>query len=202
MRIFLAVLAVLVILVGAAVAWLAAGRWLTLALDHVVTLPVAALPTEPLVYEGERIRIGDASMTLTGLRSTPFPLQIAVDAENRAVLTTAGRSIVLGLRTSVPDTRGVPDFDFAAGAGDTLALSVARSLVPWPTPLQINVMGGASPSWKRYLYYRLVWRKPDGARLEMRWRYEQSYLSTTGWTEGYMLYDAMTGLLSATISEK
>jgi hypothetical protein len=29
---------------------------------------------------------------------------------------------------------------------------------------------------------RLTWKKHDGAKLEMLWRYEQEYYSTNGWT--------------------
>ena len=50
MRIVLALLVLVLVLVGGAIAWVAAGRWLTLALDRIYTLPMTALPTEPLVY--------------------------------------------------------------------------------------------------------------------------------------------------------
>ena len=55
MRIVLALLVLVLVLVGGAIAWVAAGRWLTLALDRIYTLPMTALPTEPLVYVPSRL---------------------------------------------------------------------------------------------------------------------------------------------------
>jgi hypothetical protein len=65
--------------------------------------------------------------------------------------------------------------------GETTSITPDLSVVSWPTPLDINRMGGRSPSWRRYLYCRLSWVKASGARLDMLWRYEQGYFSEGGW---------------------
>jgi hypothetical protein len=43
-------------------------------------------------------------------------------------------------------------------------------------------MTGYSPSWQRYLYYRLSWSKPSAEELNILRRYRQDYDSVNGWT--------------------
>ena len=77
------------------------------------------------------------------------------------------------------------------------SLQIERSMLSWPTPLEINFMSGHSPSWKRHLYYRLVWEKSDGGRLEMVWRYEQYFYED--WASGFMTRAGTTGLIHVDI---
>jgi len=56
-----------------------------------------------------------------------------------------------------------------------------------------------SPWWKRYVYYRLVWSKRSGAKLEMLWRYEQDFYIPGAWTDPVMMWNGQTGLLRVTI---
>jgi hypothetical protein len=59
------------------------------------------------------------------------------------------------------------------------------------------MLGGSSPWWRQYVYYRLTWKKPSGAQLEMLWRYERLYYSASGWTEPEMTWmNSQTGLLA------
>jgi hypothetical protein len=60
-------------------------------------------------------------------------------------------------------------------------------------------MSGHSPSSKRHMYYRFLWRKYDGAELEMLWRYEQYFYGSDGWASGFMTREGSTGLLRAQI---
>jgi hypothetical protein len=45
------------------------------------------------------------------------------------------------------------------------------------------------------LYYRILWKKPSGAKLEMLWRYEQYFYSDKGWASGFMTREGSTGLV-------
>jgi hypothetical protein len=72
-----------------------------------------------------------------------------------------------------------------------------RGFISWPTPLAINFISGNSPSWKRHLYYRLLWEKPDRQRLELVWRYEQYYYDR--WASGFMTRPGSTGLIRVDI---
>jgi len=56
-------------------------------------------------------------------------------------------------------------------------------------------MTGHSPSWKRHIYYQVIWTKPSGANLEMLWRYEQYFYPDNGWVGGFMTREGSTGLV-------
>ena len=43
--------------------------------------------------------------------------------------------------------------------------------------------GAPATSWRRHLYYRLAWKKPSGAKLEMTWHYRQNFSPVGGWTD-------------------
>ena len=81
--------------------------------------------------------------------------------------------------------------------------SPPESLLPWPTPFEFKWLGGSSPWWRQYVYYRLNWKKPSGARLEMQWRFERQYYSGKGWTEPDTTWmNDQTGMLPIEISGK
>src|SRR5208282_3075137 len=67
------------------------------------------------------------------------------------------------------------------------------------TPFEMNFMTGKSPSWRRNLYYRLVWKKASGAKLVMVWRFEQGFYPDDGWTSGTMSREGSTGLLQVDV---
>ena len=101
---------------------------------------------------------------------------------------------------SAPDPAGRPDIKFTSEPADELTFRIERSALSQPTPFEISFLGGSTPWWRRHLYYRLEWKKPSGAKLDMLWRFEQQYYSKTGWTEGHMMYDYFTGLLRVKIT--
>jgi len=121
------------------------------------------------------------------------------DSSNRVVLSSGGKNFILGPRTNPVDPSGRPEIDFVLEPGDELSLASSRSLIGWPTPFEFYIMIH-SPWWKRYVYYRLVWKKRSGAKLEMRWRYEQDYYTASGWTDPAMMWNGQTGLLRVNIA--
>jgi len=114
------------------------------------------------------------------------------------VLTWDARTFTLGPRTNPVDPLGRPDIDLVATPGDRLSFTARRSLLGWPTPFEFNFMS-RSPWWKRYVYYRLLWTKRDGSKLEMLWRYEQDYYSRDGWEKPAMMWNWHTGLIQVDI---
>jgi hypothetical protein len=189
----------LVIFVLLAVSWMWAGRALALALDRVVPFPVRPLAVSPLSYHGSEFLIGGESLTITKLDNQNADLQLATDLQNRVVLSMGRDAFVLGPRTNPVNPNGPLIVDFVADPGDQVLLSAHESLLGWPNPFEINWLGGSVPRWKKYIYYRLVWTKPSGARLAMRWRYQRDYYVGKGWTSPLMKYDSRTGLQSVEI---
>jgi hypothetical protein len=186
----------LIVIVG--VIWVYAGRNITLLVDRITTSEVATTRVDHLQYDGGGFGIAGLSLDFGTLNNQRFDLALKLDPLNRVVLCSGGKSFVLGPLTSPVDSSGRPDIAFAADAHDTASLSITRSLLSWPTPLPVNFMV-RTPWWKRYVYYRLVWRKPSGAELTMLWRYEQDYYTGDGWTRPAMMWNWQTGLLAADI---
>jgi hypothetical protein len=175
--------------------WVMAGRQFTLLLDRFMTIGHASLPVGPIQYDGGGFAIGQFQMTFGSIDNLRFDLYLNSDHLNRVVLSSGGQSFVLGPRTNPVDPSGRPEIDFTPEAGDELIFIRARSPLPWPTPFEFNIMIPHSPWWKRYVYYRLLWKKHSGARLEMLWRYEQQYYAASGWSQPAMMWNSQTGLL-------
>jgi len=189
----------LIISVPLLVVWLSMGRHLVILLDRLITVRNVTLPVSPLEYDGGGFLIGGQSMTFAGLDNLPADLRLTSDSSNRVVLCAGRNAFTLGPRTNPVDPSGRPEIAFVAEPADELSFVTGGSLLSWRAPLQINIFGGPSPRWKRYAYYRLVWKKPSGAKLEMSWRYEQQYYSARGWTAPMMMWNSQTGLLSVDI---
>lgn len=187
----------LVVILALGVIWLSAGREVTVFFDQIFQVPLPAPAVEKVSYDGD-FRIGDLSLTNGTLNNYPFPLNLCTTATHMVVLKSRGRSFPLGPRTNPIDPHGRPDIDFVPERGDRISLTASRSLVGWPTPFDFNFMM-QMPSWKRYVYYRLMWKKPSGAELKMFWRYEQDDYRGRGWTPPMMLWDSHTGLLQVDI---
>jgi hypothetical protein len=190
---------VLVVVGALGVAWLLAGRLFSIFLDRFLTVRVAAFPLSALRYDGGSFRIANLLMTFASLDNMRSDVSLHTDTSNHVILLTGGRAFTLGPRTNPADPAGRPDIDLVADPGDRVSFSTVRSTVGWPTPFEFSFMRPHSPWWKRYVYYRLDWQKSSGAKLEMLWRYQQDYVTPTGWTEPTMMYNWQTGLLHINI---
>jgi len=188
-----------VVFVVLMLAWLWAGRMLTLAVDWVVPVPVRSLAASPLSYHGSEFLVGGERLTITRLDNENADLQLVTDLQNRVVLSIGRDAFVLGPRTNPIIPSGPLIVDFVADSRDQVLLTVHESLLGWPNPFEVSWLGGSVPRWKKYVNYRLVWTKPSGARLPMRWRYERDYYLRRGWTDPLMKYDFQTGLQSVDI---
>lgn len=192
LRIFLAFL----FLAAAGIGWIAGGRSLSLLLDRIGTRTLES--QEVTEFGGEdldrgMLRIGNIPFNTSGPDLRPSALRLTLTAEKQLRAESNGRSITLGQRAnSLGTIRPAP--------GESARFQIDRSLLSWPTPLEMNFMTGVSPSWKRHLYYRFIWRKHTGAHLEMVWRYEQWFYPGNGWASGFMTRAGTTGMIRAEIT--
>jgi len=185
-------------LITALIAWIAAARPLSMLLDQVHTVEIDSQPVTQLGIEdvsGGMLRINDLPMSIAMPDYRPYPMEMNMDGARQFVIQSAGHSISLGrLDDSLGEGRGPA---IKPGPGDKARFNVERTMLSWPTPLDLNFMTGQSPSWKRHLYYHLVWEKPNGGRLEMVWRYEQYFYEH--WASGFMTRQGTTGLIRVDI---
>jgi len=195
MRKVLITLAILVVIFIAILAtWIFAGRQLSLFGDRLGTIEIASSRIDSVVYEGNGtggiLHVNDLALSLND-RSGPSP-SIGTTKDNQLALADRGKVFPFGpLRSEGESLAAVPP------AGDAAFIEVRRSILSWPTPFEFNFMTGQSPSWKRHLYYRIHWRKPNGATLEMLWRYEQPFYES--WGSGFIIREGSTGLVRVDI---
>jgi hypothetical protein len=198
MRKVLITLAILVAFVVAILAtWIFGGRQISLFLDRFGTIETASNRVNSLVYEGNgtggTLRINDLELSLND-RNGPAP-SIGTTKNDQLGLANGGKVFAFGPARSEAENLAV-----VPSAGDEAFIEIRRSILSWPTPFEVNFMTGHSPSWKRHLYYRLLWKKPSGEKLEMLWRYEQYFYPGNGWASGFMTHKGFTGLIQLDIS--
>ncbi len=197
MRKFLITLAILVGSIAAVSAiWLFGGRQLSLFIDRYKTIETASARINSIAYEGSGtggiLRVNDLALSLNDT-SGPRP-SIGSTKDDQLALAAGGKVFAFGPpRSEGENLTAVPP------GGDEAFITIRRSTLSWPTPLDFNFMTGQSPSWKRHVYYQLHWKKPSGATLEMLWRYEQYFYPANGWGSGYMTKEESTGLVEVSI---
>jgi hypothetical protein len=198
MRKILITLGILIAFVVAILAtWVFGGRQISLFLDRFGTIEMTSARINSLAYEGSGtggiLRVNDLGLSLNDTNG-PTP-SIGTTKNDELGVANGGKVFAFGpARSEAENLAVVPP------AGDDAFIEVRRSILSWPTPFDFNFMTGQSPSWKRHLYYRLVWNKPSGAKLEMLWRYEQYFYPVNGWASGFMTREGSTGLIQLDIS--
>ena len=185
-------------LVGIAILWLFTARQLSLLLDRFLTIRVNSLPVSPLSYSPGVLWISGLAVELTTNGDVGTP-RLYSDSQEHVVVEINGQTVQLGTRSGSHQSHG-GDFGIVPDPGDRVSLTVSRSIMSWPTPLELNFMTGHAPSWKRHLYYRLEWNEASGKKLTMVWRFEQWFYPSLGWASGMMTHEGSTGLLRADIA--
>ena len=202
MRKFLITLAILVgfIAAGSAI-WVFGGRQLSLFIDRYKTIEIASSRINSIAYEGGGtagiLTVNDLRLSLNDV-SPKISLSIGSTKDNQFALAIGGKVFAFGPLASAGENAGY-DLATVPQAGDDAVFETRRSAVSWPTPFDLNLMTGQSPSWKRHIYYRLRWKNPSGATLEMLWRYEQYFYPANGWGSGFMTHQGATGLIQVEI---
>jgi len=199
MRKILITLAVLVaVVIVFLAAWIFYGHQISLLLDRFGTIEVTSTRINSIAYQGDGtggiFHVNDLELSLND-RNGPAP-SIGTTKNDQLALADRGKVFAFGpVRTETENLATVPP------AGDDASIETRRSILNWPTPFEVNLMSGHSPSWKRHLYYRVRWKKSSGANLEMLWRYEQFFYPGNGWTSGFMTREGSTGLIRVDIKE-
>ena len=197
MRKIVITLAVLIAVVITFLAtWIIYGHQISLLLDRFGTIEMTSARINSIAYQGNGtggiLHVNDLELSLN-YRNGPAP---SIGTTKNDQLAVADREKVFAfgpVRTEAENLASVPP------AGDDASIEIRRSILNWPTPFEVNFMTGHSPSWKRHLYYRVRWKKPSGATLEMLWRYEQYFYPGNGWASGFMTRQGSTGLIQVEI---
>ena len=183
----------------AVIAWILGTRPLSMLVDRVHTVEIDSQPITELEIDdvsSGMLRINGVLMSIAMPNNQPFPMTMKAEGQGYFTVTINGKSIALGSVSNSAEGGHV----VRPEPRDRATFTISHSFISWPTPFDFNFMTGHSPSSKRHTYYRLVWHKPDGAELEMLWRYEQYYYGGDGWASGFMTREDSTGLLRAKMS--
>ena len=198
MRRILITLGILVLfLIALSALWILRGREVSLFIDRFGTIEIASTRINSIVYEGSGgggiLHINDLALSLND-KNGPSP-NIGTTKNDQLGLADRGKVFAFG-----PPQSEAENLKIVPPTGDDAFVEIRRSVLSWPTPFDFNFMTGHSPSWKRHMYYRLLWKKPSSANLEMLWRYEQYFYPGDGWASGFMTREGSTGLIKVDIS--
>src|SRR5438132_8145186 len=194
-RVLIKVAIVVALLVAMSIPWIFGGRQLSLFLDRFGTVELISAPIRSISYEGNGsggiLRVNDLALSLNSLNPLLRSLEIGTTKDDQVALSFSGQVFNFAERRASQRN----ELAVAPLLGDDASIAMRRSAISWPTPFDLNFMTGHSPSWKRHLYYHLLWKKPSGAKLEMLWRYEQYFYPGNGWAGGFMTHEGSTGLI-------
>ena len=195
-----------IVAAGAAICaalWIFRGREISSFIDRYWTVETQSAAIQSIAYEGSGtggiLICNGISFSLNDL-SQGLSLSVGSTKDNQLALATSGKVFPFGTLTSNSDNSG-ERLATVPPAGDQAFLAVRHSVLSWPTPFDMNLMTGQSPSWKRHIYQEIRWTKSSGAKLQMLWRYEQSFYPGNGWTSGLMTRQGSTGLIRVDIKE-
>ena len=189
----------LIVIVTMSILWVFDGRQLSLFIDRFETVEALSRPIKTLAYEGNGtggiLHVEDIALSLNEAQLGGAQPNVGTTKEGQLALSFGGKVFPFG-----PIQSGTENLVTAPPASDDATVSVQHSAISWPNFFNFNFMSGKSPSWKRHLYQKLVWKKTTGAELEMVWRYEQYFYGDQGWLDGAMTREGTTGLIRIEIS--
>jgi hypothetical protein len=179
--------------------WLVAGARLVALADRFTTLPQGP-PESPTpftfnepneaTYEEPTLAFGDRQ------RTAPRSWRIVDRRGDHFTIETPQGTITLGVVMRRQSRGGdLLTYEFEPEPGDVVTFTRRQSRVPWPRPFAINWLGGSSARWGRWVYHRLVWRKPSGTVLEVVWRDEQRLQPGSGWMDQYLPWPPVMTML-------
>jgi hypothetical protein len=202
-KVVIAFLLLLLVVAAAGAIYVFKGRELSMFVDRYGIIEISSEPVKFLRYEGDGtggiLHINSLPLSLNTAVPPLLPPSVGSTKEGKLGLATGGKVFPLG---KLPQQ--IDDMDQALGAppdqGDDARIVLGRSRMSWPTPFGMNFMTGVTPSWKRHRYQRLTWKKPNGMKLDMLWRYEQYFDQANGWTSPTMMREGSTGLIATQIN--
>lgn len=183
--------------------WIFRGREISSFIDRYWTVEGRSRPIQSIAYEGSGtggiLTCDDLSFSLNDV-GPGLSLSIGSTKDNQLALAKSGKVFPFGpLKSAADDT--TEHLATAPPPGDQARVTTRHSVLSWPTPFEINLMTGHSPSWKRHTYYEIRWKKASGADLQMLWRYEQFFYPGNGWAGGFMTREGSTGLIRVEIKQ-
>jgi len=198
-RILVLLLTLAVAAAALAALWIFKGREISSFIDRYWTAESGAAPIQSIGYEGNGsggiLIINDVSLSLNEVGPN-LSLSVGSTKDNQLALASSGKVFPFGPLTSTSERLAA-----TPPPGDQALLATRHSVLSWPTPFDMNLMTGKSPSWKRHSYQEIRWTKSSGAKLQMRWRYEQFFYPGNGWTSGFMTREGSTGLIRVDITQ-
>lgn len=184
-------IALFIVLILAAL-WLWRGRDLSTLADRFRRIETSSRPISAIIYDGSGtggiLHVDDVDLSLNEVGLGGATPSMGTTKDGQLALSFAGKVFPFGPVQGDKLAAKLSD-------GDAAKISIEHSVVAWPNFFEINFMSGNSPKWKRHIYQRLIWKKANGARLEMLWRYEQFYYAGNGWTDALMTRPGSTGLI-------
>ena len=194
------VLIVLLLIIALGTLWLWRGRDLSMLADRFQVVETSSRPIKTIAYEGTGTG-GILQVDGVDLRLNEFALEgaqpnIGTTKDNQLALSFQGKVFPFG---SVQEVSG--KLTVTTPSVDIATFATEHSAIPWRNYFEVNFMTGNSPSWKRNVYQRITWKKENGAKLEMIWRYEQFFYSGSGWSEALMVREGAAGLIRVEISD-
>jgi hypothetical protein len=173
----------LFLILGAAAAWLFTSPYLSAVIDQFFTVASGTLPADYFELRPTEFVIGQRIWSLNGGSLKAPSFRLAPGSLGRMTLGSSGQTFTFGPIQMYSNS--TPDFyyQFAPDKGDEITFTQSRSWLAWKTPFQFNIMGGATISWRRHSYYRLLWKKSSGAAIKMVWRDEQDFYTGYGWSD-------------------
>jgi hypothetical protein len=189
----------LIVIVTMSILWLWRGRDLSMLVDRFELIETRSQPIKTITYEGNGaggiLHVEDLDLSLNQVELGTATPSIGTTKDDQLALSFGGKVFPFG-----PTQSGTGNLVAATPSGDVATISIQHSPISWPNFFEINFMTGKSPKWKRNIYQKLVWKKPNGAKLEMLWRYEQYFYREDRWTEAFVTRPGSTGLIQIDIS--
>ena len=194
------VLIILLLIIALATLWLWRGRDLSILADRFYVVKASSRPIKTIVYEGNGtggvLQVDGVDLRLNELALEGAQPNIGTTKDNQLALSFEGKVFPFG-----PVQEDLGKLTVTSPPLDIATFATEHSSIPWRNFFEVNFMTGNSPSWKRNVYQRITWKKPNGAKLEMIWRYEQFFFAGSGWSEALMVRQGAAGLIRVEISD-
>lgn len=198
-KILIAIAIIVACMAAMSMAWLFGGRQLSLFVDRFGTIESASVPIQSLTYEGSgtggTLLLNDLHLALSPADSKSPEPNVGTTKDNELALSFGGKVFAFGpLRSPESDK-----LETEPQEGSKASISIRHSALGWVIPPDLKT--GWPFTWRRQLYYQLVWRKQNGAKLEMLWRYEQPFSREhNAWLPNESVYrEGSTGLIRVDI---
>lgn len=185
------------IIAALAILWVFVGAKASLVVDRFWTIQTDSLPIQSVAYEGTGaggvIQVETYRMSLTPADLHADPPHIGSTKDNQLALANGGKVFSFGPLRSNESQMLASEVQ----SGDAASFMIRHSRIVWPNA---TMLMKDSRAWRRYQYQTLFWKKKNGEKLELVWRFEQFYDPGKGWSTGVMTHGGTTGLIRVGIS--